>query len=212
MTQQQAVNTLLKSLQNLQHRKGQLTIDQVEAEVINLSCLEILKSRQHLRATEITEMFTSAAKQLIPAYTDQRAMVATFGVMQNIGWDGMWDFLKNYFLSNHGINIDDTAADSIIFYSARHERYENNIMVADTPADRNIDLFFTNEKQVVTVNIMPTLSPKKATLIDVRGSNYIYRGTDPDYKFTVCFDEIGEVTKFILEMPNRMLRIEYLEY
>lgn len=185
---------------------------QVEAEVINLSCLEILKTRQAYKAIEITQYFINSAKALVPEYNDARAAIAQFGVMQNIGWDGMWEFLKNYFMSNHGYSIDgDVSTESKIFYSTRHERYEFNNRVADTPADRTIDLLFTEERKIILVNVQPTLSAKKGNLIERSNGKLIYLGSDPDYRFTVLFDEIDEINKFILEMPNRNLRIEYFE-
>lgn len=210
MTQEEALRKLSTSLFNLQQRKGQLTLAQVEAEVINLSCLEILKTRQHLKMVEITEMFSRAAQHLIPQYTTDRAGIAQFAVMQNLGWDGMWEFLKNYFQSNHGFSIDgDESSETRIFYSSRHERYEMNKQVANTPAERTIDLFFSEERKVIVVNIQPTLSAKKGYLTENKESKLIYKGSDPDYRFTVILDEIDEVEKFILEMPNRNLRIEY---
>lgn len=213
MTQEQALRILSASLFNLQERKGKLTLEQVEAEVINLSCLEILKEKNRYNAVEITSLFINAAKGLIPQYTDQRAVIAQFGVLQNLQWDGMWEFLKNYFISNHGFNIDgdEDSAESKIFYSTRHIRYEMNIEVANTPADRTIDLLFTEERNVVNVNIQPTLSSKKGFLTEKLKQKLVYVGSDPDYKFTVIFDDIDEVDKFILEMPNRNLRIEYFE-
>lgn len=212
MNQEEAFKILSSSLFDLQERKGRLTLAQIEGEVINLSCLEILKNRQTYKASEITQYFINSAKALVPEYNDARAAIAQFGVMQNIRWDGMWEFLKNYFMSNHGYSIDgDVSTESKIFYSTRHERYEFNNLVANTPADRTIDLLFTEERKIILVNIQPTLSAKKGKLIEHVNGKLLYIGSDPDYRFTVLFDEIGEINKFILEMPNRNLRIEYFE-
>lgn len=212
LTSQAALLELHKSLTNLQNRKGQLTKEMVETEVINLSCLEILKNRQNHNAHAITEKFIEAAQQIIPQYGEREALITRMGVPMNVQWDGMWEFLKNYFMSNHGINIDgDDSTESKIFYSTRHERYEFNNQVANTPADRTIDLLFTENRKVIIVNIQPTLSAKKGLLVESTGDKLVYRGSDPDYKFTVLFDQIDEVSKFILEMPNRSLRIEYFE-
>lgn len=213
MTQEKAITILASSLFNLQERKGELKLDQIDAEVINLSCLEILRSKQHFGIIDITGMFTNAAMNLVPEYTESRAAIAQLGVMQNVQWDGMWEFLKNYFLSNHGFNIDgeNDTAESKIFYSTRHVRFEMNKEVASTPADRTIDLLFTEDRKVIMVNIQPSLSAKKGYISQNQNDKLIYIGSDPDYKFTIIFDEIDEVSKFILEMPNRNLRIEYFE-
>ncbi len=213
MIQEQALKILSASLINLQKRKGKLTVEQVEAEVINLSCLEILKNEQLDKVDEIVSSFVKSAKMLVPQYDDSKATIVRFGVFQNVQWDGMWEFLKNYFISNHGFNIDgkEDSAESKIFYSTRHIRYEQNIAVANTPADRTVDLFFTEERRIINVNIQPTLSAKKGFLTEKLKGKLVYAGSDPDYRFTVVFDDIDEVDKFILEMPNRNLRIEYFE-
>ena len=213
MTQEDALKTLSSSLFNLKERKGHLTLEQVETEVINLACLEILKNKQNPRTQDTTQKFSNAAKNIFPRYTDAHATIAFLGVSQNVGWDGMWEFLKNYFMANHGFNIDgvDDSSESKIFYSTRHIRYEMNKEVANTPADRTIDLLFTDDRTIVLVNILPTLSAKKANIIERVNNNLVYVGADPDYKFTIIFDEIDEISKFILEMPNRNLRIEYFE-
>jgi hypothetical protein len=211
MTQDEVLQKLSASLINLQQRKGQLTLEQVEREVINLSCLEVLQNNDILRIDEITCLFINAAKHLVPQYGDAETVAAIRSVHLNVRWDGMWEFLKNYFQANHGIRIDDNASETKIFYSTRHERYEMNVQIANTPADRTIDFHFSQEKKVIIVNIHPTLSAKKGYLSGREGLKYIYSGSDADYRFTVLFDEIDEIIKFILEMPNRNLRIEYFE-
>ncbi|RZK13228.1 MAG: hypothetical protein EOO46_00025 [Flavobacterium sp.] len=212
MNPEQSLKVLSTSLFNLQKRKGRLTIEQVEAEVINLSCLEILTNKKVWEATEITEAFSNAAMQLIPQYGHKEAMHAMMSVPMNVQWDGMWEFLRNYFLSNHGLDIDGANdAENKIFYSTRHTRFEHNLLVNDSLADRTIDIFFSDNRKVILVNILPTLHSKKGYLSSKQDSSYVYKGSDTDYRFTVMMDEIEEIQKFILEMPNRDLRIEYFE-
>jgi hypothetical protein len=212
MTQEQATKNLSTSLYNLQQRKGQLTVDQVAAEVINLSCLEILKNNRHKDSQDITLKYVNAARRLVPEYGEREGMHALMGVPMNVQWDGMWEFLRNYFMSNHGFDIDgDNTAETKIFYSTRHKRYESDQLVNDSEADRTIDLLLTENRKVLLVNIQPTLHAKKGYLTSRLDDRLIYTGSDPDYRFTIVLDEIEEVNKFILEMPNRSLRLEYFE-
>jgi len=212
MTQEQAAKNLSTSLYNLQQRKGQITVDQVAAEVINLACLEILKNNRHFDAQDITLKYVNAAKRLVPEYGELEAMNALMGVPMNVQWDGMWEFLRNYFMSNHGFDIDgDNTAETKIFYSTQHKRYEFDQLVNHSEADRTIDLLLTENREVLLVNIQPTLHAKKGYLTSRLSGKLVYTGSDPDYRFTVVLDDIDEVSKFILEMPNRSLRLEYFE-
>ncbi len=212
MTNEQALKTLSSSLYNLQKRKGQLTVEQVEAEVINLASLEILKNKRIWEAVEITQAFVNSAKHLIPQYGAREEISALMSVPMNVQWDGIWEFLRNYFMSNHGFDIDgDNSAETKIFYSTRHKRFEFDKMVNDCEADRTIDILFSDDRKGILVNIQPTLHAKKGYLTSKSEGLWVYTGADPDYKFTVVLDEIDEIEKFVLEMPNRSLRLEYFE-
>ena len=126
MTKESAKQILGQSVSNLNSKKGSLSLNDLEAEVINNTCLFILKNMKKkmsesnsiesmfmngLSATQdfasISKAFTDGAMELFPEqYTVQEAMAATMGIQQNLAWDGMWDFLRDYFQKNHGIKID----------------------------------------------------------------------------------------------------------
>lgn len=215
MTNEQALKTLADSLHNLQERKGPLNMEQLEAEVINHSCLEVLRTKRLWSAHDVTQSFVTAAKRLVPQYGAAQEMNALMGVPMNVQWPGMWEFLRNYFLANHGYDIDGGEgtfdAESKIFYSSRHKRFEFDQLVNDSEAERTIDILFTENRKVILVNVQPTLHSKKGDLTAKQGNRLVYTGADPDYRFTVVMDEIDEIEKFILEMPGRNLRLEYLE-
>lgn len=225
-----AKSILADSLTNLEQRRGGLTVADLEAEVINNACLYFLKQQKDSTAgaTSIEDMFmgalnstqnlipiakafTDAACELFPDnYTAKEAIIAMNGIQQNVAWEGMWDFLRDYFESNHGRKIDNVESNTTIFYSNRHQRFENGIMVSESEVERTININFIEENEVV-VGIAPSLSPKKAYLDSENGNTKQFKGYDPDYLFTIAFDEFEEVDKFVLEMPNRNLRIEYFE-
>lgn len=231
MNKETAKQILSKSISNLQERRGDLTVGDIEAEVINNACLYILKNQKEktqgsktieemflgaLDATKdfvpFAQAFTEAAMELFPRhYTEKEAIPATFGIQQNIAWEGMWDHLRNYFQKNHGIQIDNVETTPTTFYSTSHKRYENNSLTSESEVERTINLSFIDNKQEIIVSIEPSLSPKKGYLISQEDKELKYKGYDADYLFSIKFDDFDEVETFILEMPNRNLKIVYFE-
>ena len=231
MNKQTAKQILAQSISNLQERRGSVTSADLETEVINNACLIILKNQKDkmrqgksiedmflgaLNSTQdfipITQAFTEGAMELFPQnYTEREAIVATMGIQQNVAWEGMWDFLRDYFQKNHGIQIDDVETIPLIFYSTKHERYENGNLASTSEVERTINLNFIENKEEIIVSVEPSLSPKKGYIVSKNEKQLIYKGYDPDYLFTVNLDSMEEVETFILEMPNRNLKIIYFE-
>jgi hypothetical protein len=211
MNKESAKQVLAQSITNLQNRRGQITIADVEAEVINNACLNILKNKDTQNAIIYAQIFTESAQELIPQYSEKESMSALMGIQQNVLWDGMWDFLRDYFQKNHGIQIDKVETEPAIFYSNKHKRYENNSVVSESEVERTINLNFIDNKEVLIIGIAPSLSPKKSYKLERNGNSVKYKGDDPDYLFTVTYDDFDEVEQFTLEMPNRELKIVYFE-
>lgn len=211
MNKETAKQVLAQSITNLQNRRGQITMADVEAEVINNACLNILKNKDTQNAIIYAQIFTESAQELIPQYSEKEAMSALMGIQQNVLWDGMWDFLRDYFQKNHGIQIDEVETEPAIFYSNKHKRYENNSLVSESEVERTINLNFIDNKEVLVIGIAPSLSPKKSYKLEHNGNSVKYKGDDPDYLFAVTYDDFDEVEQFTLEMPNRGLKIVYFE-
>lgn len=231
MTKDNAKQILGQSISNLYQRRGSITSNDLEAEVINNACLYILRNQKDkmqegktieaiflgvLNATQdslpIAKAFTDGAMELFPEYyTDKEAISATMGIQQNVAWDGMWDFLRDYFQKNHGIQIDQEETEPTIFYSTKHKRYENNSFVSESEVERTINLNFVDNKEELIIGIAPSLSPKKSYKLESSGNSVKYKGYDPDYLFTVTYDEFDEIEQFVLEIPNRRLKIVYFE-
>lgn len=226
-----AKQILAKSITNLQKRRSNLTTADLETEIINNACLEILKKRkeklEHSISIEdmllnafnslddtssVSNAFTEAALDLFPNnYTEDLAIINSMGIEQNVAWDGMWDFLRDYFQKNHGFQIDNTEAASTIFYSTKHKRYENGAFTQESAVERTINISFINNKKEIIVSIEPSLSPKKGYEISKSKTQIQYKGYDEDYCFTIIFDKFDEVETFTLEMTNRKLKIVYFE-
>ena len=195
MTKDNAKQILAQSISNLHQRRGSINSSDLETEVINNACLYILKNQKDkmhkgntieemfmgaLNATQdfvpIAKAFTDGAMELFPEhYTVKEAMVATMGIQQNVAWDGMWDFLRDYFQKNHGIQIDEVETDPTIFYSSKHKRYENNSIVSESEVERTINLNFVDNKEELLVGIAPSLSPKKSYKIESTGNSVKYK-------------------------------------
>ena len=213
MTKDQAKELLAASLQNLYEKRGQITMQDVEAEVINNACLHVLVNEHEEHAAIYGQAFAEAASELIPQYSEQHVMNAIIGVQQNVAWDGMLDFLRSYFLKNHGVDIygGNENVSIKVFNSNLHKRYVNNQYMEESEVERIVNIEFSNDDREALISISPSLSPKKAALYHSKENTHTYHGTDPDYVFYISYDEFDEIEKFVLEMPNRGLRIDYFE-
>ena len=208
MTKDEAKKILTNSISNLHSYRGSITNQDIDAEVINNVCLIILRKRRekpnhkdslgdlltNLLAIEndipiLIKAFTDAAIELFPDYFGVRNVLAVYlGVPNNLSWEGMWDFLADYFRSNHGVEINEvTTSITKVFSSIRHERFENNILVSESEVDRVININFDNEDNIL-VSIAPSLSPKKAALKSESENKKTYIGFDTDYSFIIDFE------------------------
>lgn len=231
MDKERAKAILIQNISNLQKRRNQLFTEDLEAEVINSACLEVLKKRKEqtsqssnieglfaaiITSTEdivpIAKSFTDAALELFPQnYTHREAIIALQGISNNVMWEGMWDYLRDYYQKNHGWSIDDVQTDNIIFYSSKHERIENGSLTSESQVARTININRIEDTDEIIVSIEPSLSPKKGFLKESEERMQIYNGYDPDFRFYIYYDEFGEIEKFILERTDRNLQLHYYE-
>lgn len=230
MDKSEAKQILTQSISNLHSRKGEIDNTDIEAEVINNACLVFLRkqkeivdgtgnvhdqilavAKSHLLLMPIAKSFTESALELFPdSYNTKHAVSATMGINTNVAWEGMWDYLRDYFEANHGIQIDEIQHTTSIFNSNLHKRYEAGRFISESEEKRRIQINFSDDNDIL-VQIAPSLSPKKAFLLSEDDNLKIYKGFDPDYLFEVEFDEFEEIQKFVLKLPNRNLQIDYFE-
>lgn len=230
MEKDRAKKILTKSIANLHKYKGEVTNMDIEAEVINNACLIFLKGQKdslndtgnlqdqllsildsQTSLMPIATAFTQGAHELFPdSYSTKHAISATMGIQNNVAWEGMWDFLRDYFESNHGIQIDAIPQTTKVLDSNLHKRYEAGSFISESDAIRRVQINFINDEEIM-VEIADSLSPKKAYLESESGHVKIFKGYDPDYLFEVKFDEFEEIQEFVLKLPQRQLKIEYFE-
>ena len=123
---QTAKKKLEDSLSNLKRFKGHLNTSDIEADIMNVACLELLKENDswiekgddndsimeimylnYMKYSEDVELFFDAASLLYPSiYRNPNKDIFVGLVIKNATWSGMWDFLRKYFKDNHNHNIN----------------------------------------------------------------------------------------------------------
>ena len=109
-----------------------------------------------------------------------------------------------------------TGGTLITFCSSRHQRIEN--ISSSHPlekeisyAQRMIKLNYTNLGKTLTIEIYPTLTPKKATLISDKNDVLTYIGADPDYIFKIETKKDNTIKQISLIRKDKDLELRYFE-
>ena len=97
-----------KYILNLEKRKGNLVISDIEAEVINYTCLQLLKEGKtdSFEFMEYAEKYSKYAEEMFDSYDSSHSAAAQMGVIQNMEWAGMKNFVKEYYKNNHGLTVN----------------------------------------------------------------------------------------------------------
>lgn len=204
----------IESLNKLIQRNGEnLPNADIEPLVMNLAYLDVLKARKSgtlVHDYEVLKEYAHTANELIPQLRfNPEALL--FGYQATLQWDGLWEFLQNYFISKLAWNIDENDLTVERFDSSSHTREEFGQFVSKSDVNRKVELMFKDDKRTLNVRISESLSDKKAILVSSKENRKVYIGTDPDYKFTIVYDAFGTIEEFILELLPRNLRITYHE-
>lgn len=204
----------IRAMNEYIERNGErLTSEDIEPIVLNLAYLEVLQARKsgvYIDSWEVLEGYAEAANEMIPNLNFNPALFNP-GYPMTIEWDGIWEFLQQYFSSKLGWSIDDEELVTERFDSSSHTREEDGQFVSKSEVKRKVEFMFKNDKKTVVVRISETLSDKKALLESENGNLKVYRGTDPDYRFTIKYDLFGSIEEFIIDILPRKLRITYHE-
>jgi hypothetical protein len=204
----------IRALNTFIQRHGEnLKKQDIEPIVMNLAYLEVLKANkagQSINVNAVLLDYARAANESFPQLNFQ-AEVVMFGYQATLQWDGLWEFLQNYFSSTLGWSIDAEELISERFDSSSHTREEFGQFVSKSEVKRKVELMFKDDKKTLVVRISESLSDKKAILESINGNRKVYRGTDPDYRFTIAYDHFGSIEEVILDLLPRSLRITYHE-
>lgn len=194
-----AKQILSQSIIDLQRKNKNIQLANLEAEVINLTCLAILKKQKELKyrgtvfpydfKEKAIKSFTEAAMDLFPSYTFRNAAINQFGINQNLNWDGMWGFLRDYFQKNHDIDINDIEKIESMFHNSVNQT------LIQYPLD-DFDAFTRfNEKWY------RTLSRDEKNLIATESDNLNNKGVDA-YEEGDILRAISFYEKALKIMPN----------
>lgn len=195
-----------------------LDSDEFQPLVLNIAYLEIALAKKNHIPYDTRKLFieyTQAALEVIPEYekevNDPRYAAMYFGFAATAEWDGLWNFLREYFESKLGIRIDNEERKTLRFDSTIHNRYENSQLVSSSEVNRKVEIGLSIDMQNAQFIISESLSNKEGKLISVIGNKYIYVGTDPDYRFEFVLDSFSNIETFSVIRTDRNLRIDYLE-
>lgn len=231
MNRDKARQILTQSITNLEKRKGGVTQGDLEAEVINNACLAIIKNQNEkigngnsikdlligaLNSSQdyhkIANDFIYAAKELLPEYFDEEeAEIVLTGIEQNLAWEGMWEFLVDYFEKNHGIRIEDDEPPPVIFFSDRQQKFEDGELISETEDEKTIYISFTKNYKEVKVKIEHELPTKKGKLASKDEETLIYKNDKLNYTFTIKYDDYEEIESLSINFEDENLEIVYLE-
>lgn len=100
---------------------------------------------------------------------------------------------------------------TIHFQSTNHKRFENGIQVSHDFVPRYIQLDYSPNGAMLTISIMPTLSPKQAFFAGDNGSVLVYNGIDPDYRFEVETKQDNTIRRVSVFRLDRNLELKFLE-
>lgn len=98
---------------------------------------------------------------------------------------------------------------TIQFHSTNHKRYENGKQLTHDYVSRIIQLQYSDNGLRLFISIIPTLSPKGATIQKDIGNTLFYIGDDKDYRFEVETYENNEIKRVSVIRVDRNLELKY---
>ena len=151
--------------------------------VMNLAYLEVCEAKQKGNISDPQEVFDRyhlCAGSIFPDFHNHFDSRLIFGFVQTLKWDGIKDFLVEYFEDKLGwdirpkLGLEAGSSEILTFNSTNHTRYEQGRMVKNSQADRLITLFFSNNRNRLKVSISTVLSDKIAILIEQSATKLTY--------------------------------------
>lgn len=92
-----------------------------------------------------------------------------------------------------------------------HQRYQNGRLVSDDKVPRRINFNYDATGNVVDIEIIPTMTPKRAFLTKQDGFTLYYKGADADYRFVLeCWPDNGTIKRFSVFRNDTGVEYRYL--
>lgn len=93
----------------------------------------------------------------------------------------------------------------------QQQRIENGRVVADDPVIRRANFEYNSTGTEVVISIIPTLSPKRAYLIQENGFTLKYIGDDSDYIFEIeCWPDNGTIKRLSVFRQDTGVEYRYI--
>lgn len=92
-----------------------------------------------------------------------------------------------------------------------HKRIENGRIVSHDFVQRIAKLDYDMTGRRLTISILPTLSPKSATLVRDFNNTLYYVGDDPNFRFEIeTWPDNNTIKRLSVTRTDRNLEIQYL--
>ena len=92
-----------------------------------------------------------------------------------------------------------------------HERYQNGKLVSHDEVPRRVNFNYDFSGNNVEIQIIPTMSAKRAYLTRQDGFILYYQGLDSDYRFVVeCWPDNGTIKRFSVFRDDTGVEYRYL--
>lgn len=218
----QSLKENLKKIKGLDHGVKIVTLQQ-EALVYSLSLSLNYLDRTGTLPNKAKElMFTETAlamRELFPSLYD----IGEMGVYRDQYYAILEDVdiaravVSHYYSQLE--NVEQPNADGgtkITFISSRHIRVENYSSPypnqwAPTYVQRDIFLHYTNLGKTLTIEIYPSLTAKRATLVQDKNDVLTYIGDDPDFRFEIETKPDNTIRRVSLFREDKDLELRFLE-
>ena len=205
--------------------KDGIYIVTLQQEVIAYSLSQCLKywEQTHILPTDVAESIFKEASIAMREMYPQIYSLGEMGAKKPIYDEIVKDIhqvravVQHYYERLNDIEQPSAQGGKIINYvSSRHIRIENISSSQPnqwplTYAQRHIKLHYTNLGKTLTVEIIPSLTAKRATLIKDENDVLTYIGDDPDYGFEIETKENNTIKRFSMFRFDKDMELRYLE-
>ena len=92
-----------------------------------------------------------------------------------------------------------------------HKRFENGVLVSHDQVPRRANLEYDVTGNNVVISIIPTLSPKRAHLVEQKIFTLYYLGEDPRFSFEIeCWPDNGTIKRLSVFRKDMGVEIQYI--
>ena len=218
----QALKDDLRKMKGLDHGIKIVTLQQ-EALAYSLSLALDYYDKTHTLSEEAKEfIFMETALAMRELYPGLYG-IGEMGVMRNQYYEILDDInvarkVVGHYYSQLDIISQPNAhgGTKITFISSRHIRVENYSSPypnqwAPTYVQRDIFLHYTNLGKTLTIEINPSLTAKRATLVQDKNDILTYIGDDPDFRFEIETKPDNTIRRVSLFREDKDLELRFLE-